>query len=63
MSDIEADIKNIKQQITEISKKMDELLYEKEISSLMKLSDSSLSEFFANEPDIYNLKDLKVRYK
>ncbi|MEN4018371.1 MAG: hypothetical protein PQ975_00595 [Methanobacterium sp.] len=63
MTDMEADIRDIKQQVMEISKKVDELLYEKEISSLMKLSDKSLSEFFENEPDIYRLKDLKVRYK
>ncbi len=63
MKDIEDDIRDIKQQVMEISKKVDELLYEKEISSLMKLSDKSLAEFFENEPDIYRLKDLKVRYK
>lgn len=63
MTNVEVDIKDIKQQVTEISKKLDELLYEKEISSMMKLSDKSLSEFFEDELDIYKLKDLKVRYK
>lgn len=62
MTHVEVDIKDIKQQVTEISKKLDELLYEKEISSLMKLSDKSLSEFLGDEPDVYKLKDLKVRY-
>jgi len=40
MTDIEADIKDIKQQMREISKKIDEIVYEKEISSYMQLSDS-----------------------
>jgi len=62
MKDIGSDIKDIKQQVMVISKKVDELLYEKEISSLMKLSDRSLSEI-NDELDIYKLKDLKVRYK
>jgi hypothetical protein len=29
----------------------------------MKLEDISLSEFFEDGPDIYRLKDLKVRYR
>jgi len=48
MTDMEAEIKDIKQCVMEISKKLDELVHEKEISSLMKLSDRSLSEFFEN---------------
>jgi hypothetical protein len=31
--------------------------------SLMKLSELSLHEFLASEPDIYTLSDLKVRYR
>jgi len=34
-------------------------LYEREIISLMKLSEKSLSEFLRNEPDIYKIDDLK----
>ncbi len=60
---IEVEIKDIKQHLAEISKKLDELLYEREIISLMKLSEKSLSEFLRNEPDIYKIDDLKVRYK
>ncbi len=63
MTNLEADIKDIKEQVLEISKKIDELVHEKEINSLMKLSDKSLSKFFEEEPDIYRLKDLKVRYR
>lgn len=38
--------------MVEISKKIDELVYDREIYSLMKLSDRSLSELFEDEPDI-----------
>jgi len=29
----------------------------------MKLAEASLAEFLEDEPDIYTLKDLKVKYK
>ncbi|MBN1322757.1 MAG: hypothetical protein JW986_01980 [Methanotrichaceae archaeon] len=32
-------------------------------SSLMTLSELSLHDFLANEPDIYTVDDLKVRYR
>ncbi len=60
---IEVEIKDMKKQLAEISKKLDELLYEREIISLMKISEKSLSEFLENEPDIYKMNDLKKRYK
>ena len=47
----------------EISKKIDSLLYEKEILPIMKLEEKSLSDFLEEEPDIYMLKDLKKRYR
>jgi hypothetical protein len=31
--------------------------------SLMKLSELSLHDFLADEPDIYAVRDLKVRYR
>jgi hypothetical protein len=30
---------------------------------MMKLSEISLKEFLENEPDIYSIEDLKVRYR
>jgi len=46
----------------------DDLLYDQEeprdiTGSLMKLSERSLHDFLASEPDIYTLDDLKVRYR
>ncbi len=62
MMNIKAEVKDIKQHLIEISGKLDELLYEKETVSMMKLSEKSLSRFFDEEPEIYKLTDLKVRY-
>ena len=63
MTNIEAEVKDLKQYIIEISKKIDELLYERDIVSMMKLAESSLSGFLEVEPDIYKIEDLKVRYR
>ncbi len=60
---IEAEVRDMKQHLIELSEKIDELLYEREIVSIMKLTEKSLSEFFEDEPDIYRIEDLKVRYK
>ncbi len=61
--DIEAKVRDIKQHVIEISKKIDELMYEREITAMMKLAETTLSGFFEDEPDIYTIEDLKVRYK
>jgi len=60
---IEAEVRDMKQHLIELSEKVDELLYEREIVSIMKLAEKSLSGFFEGEPDIYRIEDLKVRYK
>jgi hypothetical protein len=60
---IEAEVRDIKQHIIEISRKMDELLEERETVSIMRLEEGSLSRFVQSEPDIYRIEDLKVLYK
>ncbi|MCF2138384.1 MAG: hypothetical protein K9W43_14225 [Candidatus Thorarchaeota archaeon] len=59
---IETELKEIKKHILEISKKLDELIHERELVSLMKLSEKSL-DFLVGEPDIYNVENLRIRYK
>lgn len=59
---VEAELREIRKQILEISKKLDELLYEREILSMMKISEKSL-KFLESEADIYSVEDLRVRYK
>jgi len=60
---IESDLAEIKKMLTDISRKLDEMLEEREIIGMMKLSEISLKEFLENEPDIYSIKDLKIRYR
>jgi hypothetical protein len=60
---IEAEVRDMKQHIVEISKKIDKLLLERETVSMMKLAERSLSRFVESEPAIYKVEDLKVRYK
>ena len=60
---VEVEIRDMKQHLIDISERIDELLYERELVPIMKLAEQSLSEFLADEPDIYRIEDLKVRYK
>ena len=60
---IEAEVRDIKQHLIEISKKIDDLMYDREISAMMNLTEISLSGFFEDEKDIYEITDLKVHYK
>ncbi|AKG90679.1 hypothetical protein GAH_02052 [Geoglobus ahangari] len=61
--DIQTELADIKRILTEMSRKLDELLEEKEITAMMKLSEVSLKDFLDDEPDIYSIKDVKVRYR
>ena len=63
MISIEDEVRDIKQCLIEISKKIDDLMYEREITAMMKLTEKSLSGFFEDEKDIYKITDLKVRYR
>ena len=63
MMNIDAEVRDIKQRVIEISRKIDDLMYEKEITAMMKLSDKSVSGVFEDEKDVYKISDLKVRYK
>ena len=63
MMNIEAEVRDIKERVIEISNKIDDLMYEREITAMMKLTEKSLSAFFEDEKDIYKIADLKVRYK
>jgi len=60
---VDSEIREIKKHVLEISKKLDRIIEDREMMALMKLSEASLLVFFQDEPDIYNTKDLKVRYK
>lgn len=59
---IESEVQDIKRYLIEISRKIDELMSEREITAMMRLSEKSLSGFFETEKDIYKISDLRVRY-
>ena len=60
---IEAEVMDIKQKLIDISRKMDDLLDDSVTVGVMKLSEDSISELYEGEPDLYSIKDLKVRFK
>ena len=59
---IETELKEIRKSILELSKKFDELIYERQLISMMKLSEKSL-QFLNDESDIYKIEDLRIKYK
>ena len=61
--DIVRELMRIEKKLEDIEKLLNELLEREENYTLMKLSEESLREFLADEPDIYSEEDLKVRYK
>jgi len=59
---IEVDLKEIKDLLSALNRKIDLLIGDRETLALMVLAEKSLKEFFDKEPDVYSLKDVKVRY-
>jgi len=60
---IEVDIREIKELISALSAKIDMLIETRETLSLMMLAQRSLKEFLEEEPDIYSIDDVKVKYR
>ena len=63
MTSIEADVREIKEGIRELNRKIALLLEERESMAMMKLSEQSLSAFLVEEPDLYTIKDVRVVYR
>jgi hypothetical protein len=61
--DIAAEVVEMKQMLIDISRRIDEVLDEDMTAALMKLSEKSILGLYENEPDLYSIADLKVRYK
>jgi hypothetical protein len=61
--DIEAEVMEMKQMLIDISRRIDDVLDESMTEELMKLSEKSIMELYEDEPDLYSVADLKVRYK
>lgn len=62
MGAVESEIKNMKQELRDLQKKVDSMLDERQSILAMITTERSLSEFFLDEPAIYSEKDLKVKY-
>lgn len=60
---IEVDIKEIKELISALNTKIDRLIENRETLSVMMLAQRSLKEFLEEEPDIYSIDDIKVKYQ
>jgi hypothetical protein len=60
---VELDLREIKELLGQLNKKLDALVEERELQSLMTVSEKSLKDFLMEEPDIYSMSDLKVVYK
>ena len=60
---IEVDVKEIKELLSALNKKLDMLIETRETLSLMMLAEKSLKEFLEREPEIYSTEDIKVRYR
>jgi len=59
---IEVDLKEIKNLLSLLNKKIDVLIESRETLSLMLLAEKSMKGFLIEEPDVYPMKDVKVRY-
>lgn len=60
---IEVDLREIKSLLSALNKKIDMLIEDRELLSLTVLAGKSLKDFLEKEPDIYSIKDIKVRYR
>jgi len=63
MCGLQSDIVEIKLTLKKLNKKLDRLLEERETAVAMALSERSLKSFLEREPDMYSLKDVKVKYR
>ena len=58
---IEVDLKEIKNLLSMLNKKLDVLIEDKENLPYMVLAKKSLKDFLEKEPDIYTVKDIKTK--
>ena len=60
---IETDLKEIRNLLSTLNKKLDVLIDDKESLPYMVLAEKSLKVFLEKEPDIYTIKDIKAKVK
>lgn len=59
---VEVDLKEIKELLSGLNRKIDMLIENRETFSIMRLAEKSLKEFLKEVPEIYSIEDIKVRY-
>ena len=59
---VEAELKEIKELLSSLNRKIDMLIEDREALALMMLSEKSLKEFLEEEPDVYSIQDIRVKY-
>jgi len=57
-----SELQEIRELLQVISRKLDVIAKNREAVALAMLSEESLGEFLDGEPDLYTVKDVKVRY-
>lgn len=60
---IEVEIREIKEMLQKLNRRLDSLVQDRETLTMMAVSQQSLRDFLANEPDLYSVKDVKVAYR
>jgi hypothetical protein len=60
---IEVEIKEIKEMLEALHKKLDALVEDSETLAMMNLSQKALKDFLTSEPDLYSVRDVKVSYR
>jgi hypothetical protein len=60
---IEVEIKEIKEMLQKLNRRLDSLVQDREALAMMAISQQSLADFLRGEPDLYSVKDVKVAYR
>ena len=60
---IEVEIREIKEMLEKLNRRIDALVQDREILAMMAISQESLADFLTGEPDLYSVKDVKVAYR
>jgi hypothetical protein len=59
MIEMESDLREIKDLLSLVDKKLDMLMDRRDALSVMRCSESGLRAFLSDEPDLYTLEDVK----
>lgn len=60
---IEVEIREIKEMLEKLNRRLDTLVQDREKLAIMEISQESLRDFLTGEPDLYSVKDVKVAYR